>query len=197
MTSRTATGVDGYRGAFRPAIGYPLLTLAALGYSVVAAVLALAGARAMPEPFLPIDADAYFRWGVLFYAPVIVVAWLLACAVVLLLARSGPDPDVPRVLAAMAAAVGLGTLPTLLPDLVTSPLRALGVIDERAWEASIAQHTGWFVFTWCTLTAYLLVFLVAFPAAVRHSTDVRGWRSAAVGVVAFAVFQGFEYVFIR
>jgi len=194
MTSRQAAGVVTYRGVFRPVVGYPLLGVGALGYSVVAAVLALARARPMPEPFLPVDADTYFRWGALFYAPVIVVAWLLACGVVLLLSR---DADLPGVLAAMAAAVGLGTFATLLPDLVTSPLRALGVIDEGAWEQSIAQHTGWFVFTWCTLATYLLVFLALFPAAVRHSTALRGWRSAAVGLLAFAVFQGFEYVFIR
>jgi hypothetical protein len=197
MTGRRAAGVRSVRDVFAPAVGYPLLAVAAVGYSVVAGVLALARARPMPDPFLPIGPDVYFRWGALFYAPVIVVAWLLACGVVLLLSRTEQRPDVSRVLAATAAAVGLGTAATLLPDLVTSPLRAAGVIDEQAWERSIQQHGGWFVFTWCTLSAYLVVFLVAFPAAVRHGTGLRGWRSVVVGVAAFVVLQGFELVFIR
>ncbi len=183
---------------WRPAVAYPLLASAALGYAVVALLLAGAGARAMPEPYLRIDANTYFAWGTLFYAPAIVVAWLLACDVVWLLATAvGRRPDFGAVLTAMSAAVGVGTLGTLVPDLVTSPLRLFGVIDEAVWEASISQHTGWFVFTWCWLVIYLLLFLVAFPLAVRHSTGLRGPAAAVTGVVAFGVFQAVEYLVLR
>jgi hypothetical protein len=183
---------------FSPAFAFPLLGVAAGGYSIVALLLALAGARAMPEPYLRIDADAYFRWGAMFYAPVVVAAWLLASDVVFLVAlRTRRRPPFTEVLTSMAGAVGVGTLATLVPDLVTSPLRALGVIGERAWEASITAHTGWFVFTWGTLVAYLALFLVAFHAAVRHSTDLKGWRAATCGTVAFLVFQWCEYLFVR
>ena len=183
---------------WRPAVAYSLLGFVAFGYSVVALVLALADARAMPEPFLRIDAGDYFTWGTLFYAPTVLAAWLLASDVVWLLATAArARPDFAAVLTATAAAVGVGTLGTLLPDLVTSPLRALGVIDEAAWETSIAQQTGWFVFTWCTLGVYLLLFLVAFPLAVRHSTRLRGTAAVVVGVIAFGVFQGVELLLIR
>jgi hypothetical protein len=194
-----ACTVDGRRLLIsRPVVAYALLGFAALGYAVVALLLALAGARAMPEPYLRIDADAYFAWGALFYAPAILVAWLLACDVVWLLATATHRrPDFGAVLTATAAAVGVGTLGTLVPDLVTSPLRALGVIDEAGWEASISQHTGWFVFTWCTLVVYLLLFLVAFPLAVRHSTGLRGPAAVLTGLLAFGMFQGVEYLLLR
>ena len=160
---------------WQPGIAYSLLAFAALGYAAVALLLAVAGARAMQEPFLRIDADVYFSWGTLFFAPTIIAAWLLASDVVwLLAAATGRRPDFGAVLTATATAVGVGTLATLLPDLVTWPLRALGVIDERAWEASISQHTGWFVLIWVTLAVYVLLFLVVFPLAVRHSTQLRG-----------------------
>jgi hypothetical protein len=32
---------------------------------------------------------------------------------------------------------------------------------------------------------------------VRHATGIRGWRAVSIALTAFAVFQGFEYVFIR
>ena len=183
---------------FTPAVAYSLLATAAVGYAWVALLLALADARAMPEPFLRIGAEEYFWWGAVFYAPVIVAAWLLASDVVFLLSLAARRrPRFTRVLTAMAGAVGLGTLGTLIPDLITSPLRALGVIPEQTWEKSISARSGWFVFTWCTLTVYLLIFLVAFPLAVRHSTGITGWRAAVIGVLAFVVFQGVEYVFIR
>lgn len=183
---------------WRPAVAYALLTVAAVGYAVVALLLALAGARAMPEPYLRIDAGAYFAWGTLFYAPAILVAWLLASDVVWLLATAlRRRPDFGAVLTAMAAAVGVGTLGTLVPDLVTSPLRTVGVIDEAAWETSITQHTGWFVFMWCWLVVYLLLFLVAFPLAVRHSTRLHGVAAVLTAVLAFGVLQGVEYLILR
>jgi len=186
------------RVVFTPVVAYSLLATAAVGYAWVSLVLALADARAMPEPFLRIDAEEYFWWGAVFYAPVIVAAWLLASDVVFLLSLAARRrPRFTRVLTAMAGAVSIGTLGTLIPDLITSPLRALGVIPEQAWEASISAQGGWFVFTWCTLTVYLLLFLVAFPVAVRHSTGITGWRATVIGVLAFVAFQGFEYVFIR
>jgi hypothetical protein len=197
-TTSVGVRVDRFSTLFRPTIAYALLATAAFGYSLIALVLALADARAMPEPYLRIDAQEYFWWGAVFYAPVILTAWLLASNVVFLLALAARRrPHYTRVMTAMAAAVGVGTFGTLLPDLVTSPLRALGVIDEQAWEQSIAAYTGWFIFTWCTLALYLLLFLVAFPIAVRRSTGIGGWRAIGIGVAAFVVLQGFEYLFIR
>ena len=79
---------DHFIGLFRPAVAYSLLAVAAFGYSLVAVALALAGAQAMPEPYLPIDTRQYLRWGAVFYAPVILAAWRLASGVVFVLART-------------------------------------------------------------------------------------------------------------
>jgi hypothetical protein len=43
----------------------------------------------------------------------------------------------------------------------------------------------------------VLLFLVAFPLAVRHSTGLRGPAAALTGVVAFSVFQAVEYLVLR
>jgi len=194
VSSRRLTAPD----TVRATSAYGLLAVAAGGYALVALLLALADARAMPEPYLRIDAAGYFRWGAVFYAPVIVAAWLLACDVVYVAALTlGHRPPFPRIMTAMAAAVGIGTLGTLVPDLITSPLRALGIIPEPSWEQSITNHTGWFVFSWCTIAVYVLLFCVTLPWAVRHSTGIHGWRAVAIALTAFAVFQGFEYLFIR
>jgi hypothetical protein len=194
----TAGTRDRFGRLFRPAVAYSLLAVAAFGYSLVALTLALAHARAQPEPYVRIDAETYFQWGALFYAPVILAAWLLASDAVFLLALPArPRLQFLPVLTAMAAAVGVGTLGTLLQDFVTSPLRALGVIDEQAWEQSITAHTGWFIFIWCFLVAYVVLFVVAFPVAVKRSTGIGGWRAVGIGLAAFGVFQVVEYVFIR
>jgi hypothetical protein len=187
-----------FRSANRPSVAYPLLGVAAVGYAVVALLLSLAGALPMPTPYLRIPDADYFAAGAYFYAPVIVAAWLLGSSVMYVVAwmlRSKPQFD--DLLTRAAFATGLGTLGTLIPDLVTSPLRAVGVIDERVWEASIAQHGGWFVFSWVALSTYLLLFLVGYPLAVRQATTLEWHKSIAIGVLGFVVFQSFEYVFIR
>lgn len=180
-------------------LAYPLLGVAAIGYSVVSFELALADAKPMPEPFLRIADSEYFIWGALFYAPVIVAAWFLATGVAYGLSHAfGDRPSFDRLMHAVALATGIGTLATLVPDLITSPLRALGVISEPAWEASIGSASGgWFVFTWATLITYIALFVVAYPLAVASATRLRTWRAAVVGVTAFVAFQGFEYIFIR
>jgi len=175
-----------------------LLATAALGYSVVAFELSLAHAQPMPAPYLRIaDAD-YFFWATFFYAPVIAAAWLVSSAAVyVMLWGQGIKSSFDRLLTAVALAVGTGTLATLVPDLVTSPLRALGVIDEHAWELSIVNQGTWFFFTWTTLIAYVCLFAITFTLAVKAVTAVSWTRAIATGLAGFVVFQGLEFVFIR
>ena len=173
---------------------YGLLALAAIGYSVgVALPLSIAGAQPMPDPYLRIPNADYFFWGTFFYAPVIVAAWLIASAVMYLLIRA----DFGRLLRFTAFATGLGTLGTLLSDLVTSPLRAFGIINETAWEQSIASQGGWFVFIWAWMLLYVALFVAGYPIAVRLASGASWARAIAAGVAGFIVFQGFEYIFIR
>jgi hypothetical protein len=190
--------VSWFRSASRPPVAYSLLGVAAFGYSLVALLLSVAKALPMPDPYLRIANQEFFSAAVFFYAPVIIAAWLLGSSAMYLVAwamRSKPEFD--QLLTATAFASGLGTLGTLVPDLVTSPLRALGVISEKAWETSIAEQGGWFVFTWITLVTYVALFLVAYPLALRQTTGL-AWRKAIVGgVIGFLVFQGLEFVFIR
>ena len=187
-----------FRFGARPRVAYPLLVGAAVGYSVVALLLALAAANPMPEPYLRIPDADYFAAATFFYGPVIVAAWLLASGVMYVAARAvRGEPRFDELLSATAFASGLGTLGTLIADLVTSPLRAVGVINEQAWEASIAQMGGWFVFTWATLVIYIVLFLLAYPLAMRLSTRLAWPGAVVIGVAGFLVFQGFEYVFIR
>src|SRR5207244_10205207 len=151
----------------------------AVGYSLVAFELSAANASPMPDPYLRISNHSYFLWGTLFYGPVLVGGWLLAAGVLYLLAsafKSAPRFD--EVLRWSALAVGAGTLGTLVPDLVTSPLRAIGVIDEQAWERSMVAHGGWFAFTWITLIIYVALFFVAYPVAARHGARLRAWKAS-------------------
>jgi hypothetical protein len=190
--------VTWFRSASQPLVAYSMLGVAAFGYSMVALLLSVAKALPMPDPYLRIANQEFFSAATFFYAPVIIAAWLLASSAMYLAAwamRSKPQFD--QLLTATAFASGLSTLGTLIPDLVTSPLRALGVIREKAWETSIAQQGEWFVFTWITLLTYVALFLVAYPLALRQTTGLAWLKAIVGGVIGFLVFQGFEFVFIR
>ena len=198
--SRESRAAVWFQRANRPGLAYCLLATAALGYSVVSYLLSVAHALPQPEPFLRIPDPDYFFWGTFFYAPAIAGSWLLASGFVYVVSWAlGCRPQFDRLLTATALATGLGTLGTLLPDLlVTSPLRAWGTISESAWEGSIAAQSGvFFIFTWFTLIVYLGLFLVTYPLAAREAARLSWWRSIVAGWLGFLVFQGAEYVFIR
>ena len=205
VVSRPAIPRRPHRSAFRwfqkaslSRAPYLLLGIAALGYSLVAFELSLAHALPMPTPYLRIPDADYFFWGTFFYAPVIVAAWLLASTAIYLVTRLtklGPAFD--ELLGAVALATGVATLGTLIPDLITSPLRTSGLIDEQAWELSISTHGAWFYFTWATLVAYLVLFVAGYTFAVKGTTAATWRAAAAIGFSGFAIFQGFELIFIR
>ena len=188
-----------FADAATPRNAYGVLAFAAIGYSVgVALPLSVAQALPMPDPYLRIPNADYFFWGTFFYAPVIIAAWLIASSVMYVLARAFRSPvDFGELLRLSAFASGLGTLGTLLPDLVTSPMRAIGVIDEQAWETSVTSQGGWFVFLWGWMLLYLALFLICYPIAARIATRLSWVRAITIGVIGFTVFQGFEYIFIR
>jgi len=80
---------------------------------------------------------------------------------------------------------------------VTSPMRALGILNEQAWEQSLLTQ-GWvFWFLWFFMVAYVALFCVGYPIAARLATKLSWSRSIAVGIAGFVAFQGFEYIFIR
>lgn len=182
-----------------PRNAYGLLAFASIGYALgVAWPLAIAKANAMPDPFLRIAASDYFYWGIYFYAPVIVAAWLLASAVMYLIGWGfGHKAEFSELLKLSAFATGIGTLGTLLSDLVTSPMRAIGLINEHAWEQSILSHGGWWLFIYFFMAIYLILFCIGYPIAVRIATKLSWSRSIVTGIVGFLAFQGFEFVFIR
>lgn len=188
-----------FRRATRPRLAYGWLVFVAAGYSVgVAYVLSLAHAQPMPEPYLRIPDSSYFLWGTLFYGPVIIAAWLLTASFMFLLAqiaRGGPEFD--GLMRGSALATAMGTSATLLPDLLTSPLRALGVINESAWESSVVHHGGWFFVLWAAMLLYVALFLVTYPIAVKLASHLTWWKSFLIGSVGFIVFQGLEFIFIR
>ena len=188
-----------FRSTSTPRVSYALLGFAAMGYSLgVAVPLAFAKALPMPDPYLRIPNADYFYWGIYFYAPVIVAAWMLAsCAMYLIGWAFGHKAEFGELLRLSAFATGLGTLGTLVSDLITSPLRALGVINEHAWEQSVASQGGWFEFLWLWMIVYLALFLVGYPITVRLATRLAWPKAILTGAMGFLVFQAFEFVFIR
>jgi hypothetical protein len=182
----------------RPAFAFGSVAAVAAGYSLVAYELSVANALPMPEPWLRIADQSYFYWGIYFYAPVIIAGWLLASAFMYLLSWVlGRRCAFDRLLADVALATGLGTLGTLIPDLITSPMRMLGVIGERAWEASVASQGGWFYILWGSMIAYVALFLVGYTIAVRSAAHLGTVRAIVTGALGFVVYQGFLLIFIR
>ena len=74
----------------------------------------------------------------------------------------------------------------------------VGIFDGAQVAAGLVSDSPWRVFLWTYLTAYLVAFLVLYPAAVGavHRSLGTG-RPFVLGWTAFAVYQGILLVFIR
>lgn len=166
-----------------------MLALAS-AYTVVCALLAWRGVDPVPAPWVAIPADSYYLWAIVFYGPALLAGWLLAAAVIQLWARAlGGTGAFEDLVPALGLATALATLATLIPDLV---MNVLGVYDgpwsKTWWGWSLA--IGW-------MTAYVVLFFVLYPRAVRAVHGLTRARAVLVGVGGFVVYQGFIFVFIR
>jgi hypothetical protein len=178
-------GLDesGYRRAF------VLMVLLAVAYTVVDFLLAVGEVEPIPEPFLRIPSDQYYARSWPFYGVTFLGGWLLASAVMQLAARAvGGTGQFEKLVAATGVATVVATLPTLIPDLITS---SLGIYDT--WAASGLVR---FV-PWLYMGLYLVLFLVYYPLAVAVVHRVSRGRAILVGVFGYVVYQSVLFIFIR
>lgn len=169
--------------------GLTLMALMALAYSVVDVLLAFNNEVApIPDPFLRIPSDEYYRWAALFYGAAILAGWLLATGVMQLAARAaGGVGEFESLVAATGLATVVATLPTLIPDFITS---AAGIYDT--WASGLLA-----VVPWIYIALYNALFLVYYPLAVAAVHSVSRGRAVTIGVTGYVVYQGFLFIFIR
>jgi hypothetical protein len=177
---------------------YALLSNAAL-YTLVYVFLVMGRGRPTAfAPWLAIAPDAYYRYDVFLLAPSTVAAWLLAGAVVQLVARRfGGAGTFEDTLSGLGFATAVASWCTLGHDLVTSCLGAFGVIDQRAYEDAMSSPTPFRTILWALMIAYLIAFVVLFAEAIAAAQRVRPARAAWLGALGFVVYQGVFVVFNR
>lgn len=169
-----------------------------LGYALTVAGIALSNGTPS-TPWLPIPPSEYFKWEVLFVAPVTLLCWVVAAGVTQLLSKplhgTGTFKDT---LALLGFAVAIPTLISLIPDAIRAALTTVGRLDRAAWEQAVAQPgTPDFVFLWAYMLAYLAGLLCLFPMAVATAQRLHGWRAVLLGVAGALTYQGLYFVFIR
>jgi hypothetical protein len=169
-----------------------------LGYALTVAGIAWSGGT--PSlPWLAIPPTEYFRWEVLFVAPVTVLCWVLAGGVMHLLSKPfGGRGSFDDTLALLGFAIAFATLISLVPDAIRALLTSLGVMSRAAWEKAISEPgTPDFVFLWAYMIVYLLALLCVFPVTVAWSQRLRSWQAIVVGIVSAVLYQGVYFIFIR
>ncbi|MDH3397630.1 MAG: YIP1 family protein [Acidimicrobiia bacterium] len=169
--------------------GLTLMALMALAYTVVDVQLAFNGVAPIPDPFLRIPAGEYYKWAALFYGAAILAGWLLATGVMQLAARAaGGVGEFESLVAATGLATAVATLPTLIPDLITS---TSGIYDT--WATSGLSTA----LPWLYMALYVFLFLVYYPLAVAAVHDVSRGRAIVIGLTGYLLYQGFIFIFIR
>jgi Yip1 domain len=186
--SATLAGVGACRSGRRTA-GAALLLVAA-GYSLVELFLYLAEWTPIPGPALRIPTGEFYAWAAVLCTPSMLGAWLLATALMQLLARwAGGRGAFERLAAATALATAVGTSASMIPDLVTS---SLGIYDNLhgTWVALASN------LIFLPLQVALLIGLYA--AALRTLHRLSRSRAAAIAVSGYLTYQGLLFLlFLR
>jgi hypothetical protein len=178
--------------------GFFAVLTVGLGYTLTIAGIAWSGGIASP-PWLVIPQAEYFKWEVLFVAPVTVLCWVLAGGVMHLLSKPfGGRGTFEDTLALLGFAIAFATFISLIPDAIHALLTSLGVLSRAAWEQAISQPgTPDFVFLWAELVGYMLALLCVFPVTVAWSQRLRSWQAIVVGIISALIYQGVYFIFIR
>jgi hypothetical protein len=178
--------------------GFLAVLTVGLGYAVTIAGIAWSGGT--PSlPWLAIPPAEYFKWEVLFVAPVTVLCWVLAGGVMHLLSKPfGGRGTFDDTLASLGFAIALATFISLIPDAIRALLTSLGVINRAAWERAVYEPgTADFVFLWAYMIAYMLALLSLLPVSVVWSQRLQRWPAIVVGIAGAVVYQGVYFIFIR
>lgn len=169
--------------------GLTLMLGLAIAYTAVDVFLALGDVHPIPEPFLRIPSDEYYTWSAPFYGVTFFGGWLLSTAVMQLLARAaGGTGQFEQLAGATGTATAVASLPTLVPDFITS---ALGVYDQ--WAATGPLRIVPFLY----MGMYVVLFLVYYPLALKAVHRSSTGRAVAIGMGGYIVYQAYLFVFIR
>lgn len=169
--------------------GLTLMVLMASAYTVVDVMLAVNEVEPIPEPFLRIPTEEYYWWSLPFYGATFMAGWLLATAGMQLAGRAaGGVGEFEGLAAATGLATTVATLPTLIPDFVTS---TVGVYDSWATTGLLR------VVPWLYIALYVALFLALYPLAVAAVHKVSRQRAILIGTAGYVVYQGFLFVFVR
>jgi hypothetical protein len=150
------------------------------------------------KPWLAIDPERYYRFNVFLLAPSMLMAWLVATGVAQFLARAlggmGKFEDTASVL---GFATAIASWWTLLHDLVTSFLGAVGVIDQRRYEDALSSPTAFRTALWVLMFGYLASFVLLYAHGVGVAHRLPRGRALATGAMAFVAYQLVFVVFNR
>lgn len=183
----------------RLGLGAVALLSNAVLYTLVYVFLALGHGRpTVFTPWLAIDPEQYYRWNVVLLAPSMFMAWLLAGAVAQLMARrAGGRGTFETTLAVLGFGTAIASWFTLLHDLVTSFLGAIGVIDQRAYEDSLSSPTIFRTILWTLMAGYLAGLVVYYARGIAAAHGISARRALVVGTLAFLTYQGVFVIFNR
>lgn len=178
--------------------GFLAVLTVGLGYAITVAGIAFSGG--IPSlPWLAIPQAEYFKWEVLFVAPVTVLCWVLAGGVMHLLSKLfGGRGTYEDTVALLGFTIAFATFISLIPDALRAVLTSLGVINRAAWERAVNEPgTADFLFLWAYMIAYVVALLCLFPTSIAWSQRLPSWPAVVVGITGAIVYQGVYFIFIR
>jgi hypothetical protein len=203
---------DVFRAAIRPgktyrswlaeprALGRGLRSVATVGglYAATSLGLAVAGAVPLVPPVLALPDENHYFWQMILVLPGLLLIWLLAAALLRLLAgpRGGPPGRFRSAAALCGPSLAVPLAVAWLPQFVQMVLMLLGMGQEEF--VDIVSAPGiWQVIYLATYAAAALWAVLLFARAARVSQGAGGWSSWIGGFLAAALTGAPIALFLR
>ena len=180
-------------------LGLTALAVNAALYTLVYELLTIAqGAPSSFKPWLNVTRAHYYRYDRFWVAASMFGCLLLAAAVAQLLSRLfGGRGRFEDLVSVFGFGTAIACLASLAHDLPDSFLGAIGVLDQHHYEVLLNTPTIWRAILLTLYGASMVWFCVLFPKGVGAAQRLKAAPAIAIGLAAFAVYQGLFFVFNR
>lgn len=179
--------------------GLLALSISIALYILVYVFLTIAGgAPSSFTPWLAIPAEVYYSYDRFMVAPSMLGGWILAAGLAQLLSKlfsgKGSFEDT---LSVLGFVIGIAVMASLLHDLPDSLLGAVGLLNQREYEAALNSPTIWRVILWALYGLSFVLFVILFPKAIGAAQRIKRGPAILIGLLSFLVYQGVFLIFNR
>lgn len=178
-------------------VGFKHVLLLAVLWEFALLLWALGGAIPTIPAFLKIPDEDYYFYQLIYYIPMLLVAWLLASSIAYVLSKAiGGSGTYDTILGGFGMAALVSGCFALIPDFIQGVLWTTGWVAFTEYQ-ELTSHGFLAIIVSAYLLAYSIAYLLLYSATIHYSQNLSKSKSVIVAVIAYFVSAIFFMIIVR